>query len=283
MNTLAAIQGSFQHYVLGEVEAEPAIAAAVLDQFGLPARDRLAIYHHAYRARIREALAEAFGKTWTYLGDDMFEQLVGGYLAAHPSQERNLRWYGAGFADYLVQALPDYPFVAELARFEWALGIAFDAADCATLNAHALRALAPDAWGALRFGLHPSVQLLVQTSNAVALWQALAQDAEPPDAHELAAGVTWLVWRAGLQPHFRSLDALEATALTRLAQGASFGEVCEEAAAAAPATETKTGTGTESKIDTDTDTDTCGAELTLALAGCLQNWLAQGLLTALPQ
>lgn len=257
MSALHAIQRDFQDYVLGGTVGEPAIAAAVASQFGAPVSERLAIYYNAYRSRMREALGEAFEKTWSYVGDDMFAELAAGYTGAHPSTHRNLRWYGDRFAQYAAHALPDYPFVAELAGFEWALGTAFDAADATVVTVSGLRHVAPEDWGALAFALHPSAQLLEMDWNTVALWQALNDGQTPPDAQQSAA--TWLVWRMEGQPHFRSLDVLEADALLRVAQGMPFADVCAALA------------------------QTCAdGDLTLRVAGFLQNWLAQGLL-GLPQ
>jgi hypothetical protein len=259
MNGLAAIQSAFQEYVLGQGGAQPGIAHAVRSQFGLGAQERLAIYYNAYRIRMREALCEAYDKTWTYLGDDLFAELADSYLAAHPSRQPNLRWYGGDFAAHVARALPDHPWVAELARFEWTLGLAFDAADAVPLAAADVAQLAPQAWEALALDWHPSVWLLPLHWNAVALWQALGAQQTPPEAAPSAAAVTWLVWRRGEQPHFRSLTEGEAVALSRIGGGATFGAVC--AAAIEQASEQ------------------ASADAVPALAGYLQHWLAQGVLT----
>jgi len=254
MNNLAAIQHAFQDYLLAaQPGGSTAIAAAVREQYGLNAADRLAIYHRAYRARLREALATAFDKTWSYLGDELFAELADGYIAAHPSQTSNLRWYGAGFPAHLAETLPDHPVVAELARFEWTLGLAFDAEDRAPLSAAALQDIAPEAWGDLRFVTHPSVQQLPLAWNAPALWRALEDGEAPPEAQETGRIGHWLVWRHAGQPHFRSLTQQEAQALQSIAWGASFGEVCEQA----------------------------GEDNMLALAGYLQTWLAQEVLSGI--
>ncbi len=274
MSSLATLQADFQHYVLSDIagagrpqadgavaaaavdadsgEVRPAIAAAVREQFGLDAMARLAIYHNAYRARLREALGEAYDKTWSYLGDELFAELADGYLQAHPSSFRNLRWYGAEFAAHLARALPEHPCVAELARLEWALGLAFDAADTPAVAAADVAGLAPQAWEEITFRLHPSTCLLTMAWNTVALWQALGAGREPPEAVAAALPVAWLVWRHAQQPHFRSLDAGEALALRRIGRGDSFGAVCAAA----------------------------GAEQLAALAGQLQHWLAQEVLSA---
>ncbi|RFP09084.1 DUF2063 domain-containing protein [Duganella sp. BJB488] len=249
MNTLDQVQSAFQRYILAD-DAPGAIHAAVREQYGLSATSRLAIYHSAYRSRLRQALCEAYDKTWTYIGDDMFAELANSYIAEHPSRHANLRWFGGGLAAHAAVALADYPFIAELAELEWSLSLAFDAQDTAPLAAADLADIPPEAWSELRFGLHPSVHLLDMHWNAVALWQALAAGAEPPEPEQSNGATHWLVWRQGEQPHFRSLPVVEADALYRIAEGATFGEVCAAA----------------------------GEEAMLALAGYLQHWLAQGLL-----
>jgi hypothetical protein len=252
MSALAAIQSGFTDYIL---DGAPAIAGAVLGQQGVAAEERLAIYYRAYRIRMREALCETFDKTWTYAGDELFDGLAESYIAAHPSRFRNLRWYGDQFAAHAAQSLPDYPFVAELAAMEWTLGLAFDAPDAPSLGTEQLRDTAPEEWDGMQFGLHPSVGFLKVEWNTVAIWQALHDGSEPPSPEALDAPREWLVWRTMDQPHFRSLDALEARTLRSLGQGVSFGNVCAEA---------------------DQDDD----DVTLRMAGYLQNWLAHGLLTA---
>lgn len=252
MSALATLQGDFQSYVLGVAGEWPAILGAVREQYGLKADARLAIYYNAYRIRLREALSENYDRTWSYIGDDMFAELADSYIAAHPSRHPNLRWFGADFAAHAEEVLSDYPFIAELACFEWALGLAFDAPDADAIGAADLSGIAPEAWGELIFGLHPSVRLLALEWNTVALWQALGEDQTPPDVERMETPVTWMIWRTAEQPHFRSLPAAEAEALRRIGSGVTFAEVCVMAGdAAAP-----------------------------QLAGYLQHWLAQGVLTA---
>ena len=246
---LQQLQGDFQDYILAD-EAHGAIHAAVREQYGLKADARLAIYHRAYRSRLKQALCESFEKTWTFVGDDMFAELADSYIAAHPSRHANLRWFGGGFAAHAAAYFGEYPFIAELASLEWALGLAFDAEDAMSLDAAHMGAIPLEAWGDLQLRLHPSAHVLEMRWNAVALWQAVAKDAELPEIEEAAAITHWLVWRQGEQPHFRSLPALEAEALQGIAGGATFGEVCKAA----------------------------GEESMLALAGYLQYWLAHGVL-----
>ncbi|HTD04789.1 DNA-binding domain-containing protein [Undibacterium sp.] len=230
-----AIQDKFQQYVLGTDAVQPAILADIREQFGLPATERLAIYYNAYRIRIRDALAEAYGNTHGYLGDDMFYQLCLDYIDAHPSQLRNLRWYGAQFPAFLAARLAEHPVVAELAAFEWTLSLAFDAADQPVLTLDDLRPLTAEQWQYLGFDCQPSLHFLQMQWNTVAIWQALNAGREPPAAEREALATPWLIWRKDLQSHFRSMAGEEHAALQGLKAGQSFAEVCALAAGRSPA------------------------------------------------
>ncbi len=258
--TLEELQRQFQQYLLsapGDDGAPPAgaIDGAIADRFGLPAADRLAIYYNGYRRRLFEALEQAYDKTQSYLGDELFGQMCEAYIQGQPSTFRNLRWYGDQFSAFLTREMDEHPVVAELAAFEWALGLAFDAADASSLGADDVRHVAPEQWESIGFALHPSVQMLSLRYNAVAIWQALGKDQTPPEASTGEGISHWLVWRKSLQAHFRSMNQFETSALQGLQQGQTFAAVCEAAMAAA---------GEQ--------------DVTLQMAGWLQAWLGGGVL-----
>jgi hypothetical protein len=73
-----------------------------------------------------------------YLGDDLFEQMVDGYIDSAPSQHPSLRFFGDRLPDYLQDTLPfsDHPILAEIASFERSLLNACDSAYTAPLNHH---------------------------------------------------------------------------------------------------------------------------------------------------
>lgn len=254
---LQLVQTQFQDYVLGQSKEKPAIAAVISDRFGLSAERRLAIYYDAYRIRLGEALSEAFDKTHAYVGDQTFADLSAAYIDQYPSRFRNLRWYGGEFPDFLARAVADHPIVAELAAFEWALGLAFDAADAPVLSTEQVQLLGTDDWEQIGLVLQPSQQLLELHGNAPAIWLALEKDEIPPPVTRADAPRTWLIWRKNLQAHFRSLEPAEAQALRGLAQGQRFSKVCADASESA-------------------DTD-----ITPQIAGWLQGWLAESVLAGI--
>ncbi|MFX8055483.1 hypothetical protein ABTK93_19635, partial [Acinetobacter baumannii] len=87
--------------------------------------------------------------------------LAQAYLAAHPSRHPSIRWFGAALADFMAVAgdeLVPHPGLVDLARMDWALRAAFDAAEAPLLQPATLAALSPDDWAGLVLQLHPRVQ-----------------------------------------------------------------------------------------------------------------------------
>ncbi len=241
LHSLLSLQNAFQQHLLS---GEPGISAAVRPGGAIPVARRLQIYHRAYRARLVDALRDSFGHTARYLGDEGFEHGARAYIEAHPSSHSSLNDYGIGFAAWLADQHPQDPDIAELASLDWALRRAFDGPDAPVLTLTDLGALAPEAWGQVGLTLHPTCQRLVLQHNALALWQALDQDQALPPAVAQQQTTDLLVWRRGHQPHFRSLGALEGSALDALQQGQSFAGLCEALAHRYPDVDTAVQAGT---------------------------------------
>ncbi len=186
---------------------------------------RLAIYQRAYRARLVEALALAYPVLKDSLGPRRFNAAATAYIAATPSAQRSIRWYGASF-DRGFRGMH-----ADLARWEWLLGEVFDAADDTAMTLEALARVDPAAWPALRLRLHGTLRFYTSTSNAVACWKALGAGERSLPALDIDTAISWVVWRRDLRIRFRSVPADEARALAQLATGASFSALCDVLAA----------------------------------------------------
>ena len=202
---------------------------AVLATPRASAARRLGIYADAYRLRLVEALGIDYPALRGLLGERRFDGLMREFVAVLPSHERNLRWYGGDLADYLGRS-PRWrrrPLLAELARFEWALGLAFDARDAPTATEDEVGRLPPADWPALRLRLHPSLRLLSLRCNVPQVWRAASAGRKPPAAARRLQPIDWLVWRKGHEPFYRMLPADEAWALAAVAKGRDFGALCE--------------------------------------------------------
>jgi hypothetical protein len=222
---LRELQRLLQRNLLGE---DSAICAAIVDAPPLPAASRLAIYRNMYRVRLIDALGDTYSALHKLLGDETFQALGELFIDAHPSVHRSIRWYGGELADFLTECPPfaEQRILSEVARFEWTLAEVFDAPDAAALERAALSAIDPDVWSELKFRLHPSLRRLPLAWNTVPVWQAVSGDEEPPLPELAPQPVQWLLWRQNLKNYFRSVDAIEDTALEAALRGEAFAEIC---------------------------------------------------------
>lgn len=222
---LAQLQSAFQSYLI-DSEKGAAFTASVVDDPKLGTKKRLGIYFDAYRYRIIEALAAAYPKLNLLVGDDLFEQIARVYIADYPSTYQNIRWYGSHMRSHLLSFLPQHPIAAEMAAFEWAISLAFDAEDTPELKLQDLAEVPPQDWIGLSFKFQPAMQVIRLRWNVVPVWNALNMEETPPALKQESSYTSWLIWRKYLNPQFRSMSEMEVIALNIAKSGATFAEVC---------------------------------------------------------
>lgn len=231
MSTLAELQRALQRHVLdaGDAAAATKANAFVIADTRASAQRRLGVYAHAYRARLREVLAKDYPGLHALAGEETFDAIAHAYIAAMPSRHPNARWYGARLAPFLSEdprwnAQPEF---SEMAALDWAFGLAFDARDARSLAFDELAAVAPQDWPALRFALHPSLQRLSFEHNVGAIRRALDRGEALPPLERFGTTQPWAIWRQDFSMRHRRLADEEAALLAKLADGASFADLCE--------------------------------------------------------
>ncbi|MCG7537545.1 DNA-binding domain-containing protein [Pseudoalteromonas sp. OOF1S-7] len=239
MADLAKLQQAFIDMLNG---AASDLTNHIAPQPGLDAKDRAAIYHNAYRIRLTKVLEQDHEMLGRYLGDDLFDQLVEGYLAQYPSCDPSLRHFGDRLPTFLAHQPPfsAHGILSEMALFERLLLQAFDAPDDTRLTIQALQQVPANLWPNVMFTLHPSVRLLCCQFAAVESWQALKQADTPPQP-ELPASRYWLIVREmDLRTAFHPLSHSDYVCLKAISDGLPFSFVCEAAARLHQDTETGT-------------------------------------------
>ena len=226
MNKLIGLETTFQDYLL---QGNQDILHHVIGTNKVPVEVRLGIYGNAYRARLHEALMSSYSILRDYLGDEQFEELCYSYIDSAPSNFRSIRWFGDQLAMFLKTRPPysEFPYLAELAQFEWTMATVFDAADSCIVQLEDMQTISPEAWINMRLQPHPSVHRISLSWNVVQIWQALSDDQMPDEAQQNTTNVEWLLWRNDLICQFSSLSADEARAIDSMLNHASFGEICE--------------------------------------------------------
>lgn len=205
-----------------------AIVESVVEQGGINSIARLNIYANAYRVRLREVIDTDHPVLGSYLGDELFNKMVKGYIDLFPSRFKSLRYFASRLPDYLSDETPfrEYPVLSDLAKFERVLLHAFDAAEHSRMVFTDLQKIPQDAWPEMTFRFHPSVQLFNTDWNSVEIWQAIKQEAVPPAA-EIHKGMCWLLWRNTERlTEFISIESTEYAIITSALEGSNFSNMC---------------------------------------------------------
>jgi hypothetical protein len=224
--SLGDLQRAFQDYLLAN---DDGFAASVRDTRKANRVTLLEVYREGYALRLIEVLTNDYPGVVAMCGPADFDHFARAYIAAHPSRHPSVRWFGRHLAEFAA-GTPPYdgaPAVAEMARFEWALGEAFDMPDLAPISADALIALPPDAWETLSFKALPSLRLLRFAHSVARAWQRREEVRSGDlEVERTPEPVTWAIWRPELISHFRSLEPDETEMLKALIEGRPFPELC---------------------------------------------------------
>lgn len=223
--SLIELQKALQQYLLND---DKSIDAFTLETEKFSKQQRLTIYQEAYRLRLIDALKNDYPALHLLLGNIAFEQLLHEYITAHPSQHPSLRWLGEKLAFFLRDHpnWQQYIHVIELAEFEWAQTMSFDAQDVTLASIDDLRVLDSSRWPSLQLTFQPAVWRLAFFSNAPDIWYSLINHHTGIDAVVSDTAQLWLVWRNELQIMYRSLEASEAWSIESFAGNANFTDVC---------------------------------------------------------
>ena len=224
---LLELQRAFAAALLSEADA--ALCAQIIGD-GIPAPERLRIHRNTCRSTRAGTLAMTYPAVERLVGREFFTLASERYAIEHPARSGYLNEYGGELAAFLAAFEParSLPYLPDVARFEWALGVAANAADAARLEADALAGIGAD----VRFEPHPSVSLLELRYPADEIADAvLAGDEAAMREVDLHSGAVRLVVHRGTQGLATERVGARAHAfLTSLFAGEPLGR----AAAAAP-------------------------------------------------
>jgi putative DNA-binding protein len=225
--SLADLQRAFQDYVLVSSDA---FTAQVRDTSKADRATLLDVYRDGYALRLIEVLTMDFPGILAMTGPEAFDTLTRAYIANHPSRHPSVRWFGRQLAHFLASTAPyaATPALTEMARFEWALGEAFDSVDAEPVQAATIMAVPPEAWETIAFAPIPSLQRLAFAHDVPPSWQRREEVA--PGTLEVVAldtPVPWVIWRPERVSNFRSLEPDEAAMLGAMIDRKPFPALCE--------------------------------------------------------
>ena len=185
--------------------------------------------YQANRAVLAErTLASTYPVVAQLIGVESFEPLARHFWQQYPPQRGDMGQWGAQLTEFLAAApqLADEPFLADVARMEWALHRAASAPD-AVLDAASFALLSSvDDTQPVSLALHPGTALLASAYPVVSIINAHLTG--QPTLDEAAAmlrlgkGEYALVWRQGFRPRVRALGEAEFRLVAALETGLSL-------------------------------------------------------------
>ena len=217
MSMLLELQMRLRRAVLGGDTAE--IVAAIQGD-GLDPAARVGIYRHHAFATLGDALQGTFPVVCRLVDKRFFAYAAHEYLREHPPHSRCLVEYGADFADFLARftQCEGLPYLADVARFEWALNIAATVREATPLQGEALAAVPAEQAAYVALRLQPSLSYFASPWPIDTIWQANKEDEVPPV--DLASGGAGLeIRRSGEAVVWRRLDPGAFAFRTALADG----------------------------------------------------------------
>src|ERR1700741_2217196 len=178
MSLLLELQMRLRRAVLGGDTAE---IVAALQGDGLDPAARVGLYRHHAFATLGDALQGTFPVVCRLVDKRFFAYAAHEYLRENPTHSRCLVEYGADFGDFLARFAPceKFPYLADVARFEWALNIAATVREATPLQAEALAAVPAEQAAYVALRLQPSLSYFASPWPIDTIWQANKEDEVP--------------------------------------------------------------------------------------------------------
>ncbi len=201
----------------------------ILDDKPSAAR-RFNVYRNNFQTSLTDGLAAIYPVVAQLVGSEFFGFMADRYIRTHPSRSGNLYNLGHALAGFLsrYQAVSKLPYLADVARLEWAYHTVFHASATALFDTKALEQVAAKEYPKLRFDLGPACRLVCSTYPIFRIWKVNQEHYDGDKEVNLGDGPeSVLVVRPELDVELWRLDLADASLLGSLANGNNLGEAVE--------------------------------------------------------
>ncbi|MFN0317106.1 MAG: DUF2063 domain-containing protein [Burkholderiales bacterium] len=233
MLCLRDLQEQFAQALFSGVDAP---IANVIEAGSLDSSARLGIYRNNVLSNYRNALRDTYPVILRLVGDEFFNAAARVFAKQSSSASGDLNDYGEEFGAFLAAFPPaqGLPYLADVARLEWAVHRVFHSADAEPLALSRFAEFSEDELPRLRFTLNPASRLLESSYPITRIWQA-GQAEQAGGESEVSledGGERVLVLRqASYGIHLKTLAQVEHVMLHALASGLTLGEAVDKALA----------------------------------------------------
>lgn len=196
---------------------------------------RFGIYRNNVFASLAGVLAARFPATGALLGAEFFRGMAAAFVAGHPPRSPVMLDYGEELPAFIETFDParDYPYVADVARLEWAMHSALHAADSEPVAISTLHDLDPARLDDVALTLHPSVRRVASDYPVLSVWRAALDPSACLDT-EFSGAESVLVTRLEFDVVAELLSPGAFAFLNAVSDGRALGSAADAAFAAEP-------------------------------------------------
>jgi hypothetical protein len=225
---LPDLQAAFAAHIIGKDRAE-LIASVAGDSISAAAR--LRVYRHHVSHSLTAALSATFPTVRALVGEEFFRGLARAFVASTLPTQPVLSEYGEGFAGFVAGYTPasGLPYLADIARLDWALNAAFHSPAEPRLGVADLAAIPVEQLPGKSVSLASGAAVVRSAYPVDRIWAAAQPGASNEIVDLASGGARLLVLRRPDDAGFVSVSAGEAAFLEALA----VSHTLEEAAAMA--------------------------------------------------
>ncbi len=230
MSAYSVTQSAFAGALL---DAERPVPPAVSSHTARTPQKRFAVYRNNVIVGLSEALRTQFPATEKIVGTEFFSAMARVYVSTEPPRSPVLMSYGERFPAFIAAFPPaaELPYLADIARLEFARTQAYHAADAVPLDAAAWQAVDMHELPAMRVALHPSLRVVRSAFPVVTIW-SMNSGAREPASIEDHSSEDALIARPHSEVEVRQLPPGGAEFIDALAAGMTLGEAASAAATA---------------------------------------------------
>ena len=181
---------------------------------------------------MHESLSEAFEAVQKVMGPSAFWDLACAYAVKYPSKHYNLSMAGKNLPEFLKTwpVAAQWPFLSDLAEFEWKVMAAFHAFDEKPFELSSLAGMPAEDWEKIRMVFQPSAHLIRSAWPVLDIWNARKKPVGEIKIDLAGRPQNILVFRQDTEVHTRVMEPNESAFFAEMKKGTPLGKAVEKIA-----------------------------------------------------
>lgn len=196
--------------------------ATVLREDGIAFDRRLQVYRNNTFSSLTAALKDNFPVVCQLVDERFFAYAAHEYISLHPPKEARLSLYGSAFPAFLKNfpACRNYPIIAEMAGFEWAIQSCVNDREEEAAPVSAIRSAQNGV--STQISLQPNLRFVVSRWPLIDIWAGHRNNGEPSAIQFTRMPCRTAILRSGDDIRFIPLDTARLVFWKLLANGVSL-------------------------------------------------------------